>query len=220
MRVTVAALLLTTTVACVSTKTTASRSSEFSGAHFKGALVFVNTGDLDKRRHYEDVLVQELAAKQIRARASLDLFPPMDAVTPELLASKSAAAGLDTALTVQVLGEAHETVVTGQHTNANCYGSSQGTANAYSTGYGATANYSGTSSANCNASTHKTTATHHAMGVEFRLVEISSGKTVWMAQSKGEGGAGGLLGKSGVGSDLIEHMARDVGDQIVSASLF
>ena len=216
MRVTTAALLLTTTVACVSTKTTAVRSSEYEGAHFKGALVFVNTGDLEKRRHYEDVLVQELAAKQIRARASLDLFPPMDAVTPELLASKSAAAGLDTELTVQVLGEAHETVVTGQHTNANCYGSSNGTA----TAYGNSAYYSGTSSANCSASTHNTTRSQHALGIEFRLVEIANGKVIWMAQSQGQGGAGGLLGRAGVGSDLIEHMAGDVSSQIASAALF
>ncbi|HTP53112.1 MAG TPA: hypothetical protein VMK42_20660 [Anaeromyxobacteraceae bacterium] len=207
--------------ACVSTKTTAVRSAEFNGAHFSGVLVFVNTSDMEKRRHYEDALVRELAARRIPARPSLDLFPPIDAVTPEVVTSRCASAGLDTALTVVVAGESHQTVITGQHTNANCYGTSNGTATAYATGPGtATANYSGTSSANCYGNTYNTTATQHAMGIEIRLTELASGKTVWMAQSQGSGGAGGVFGKMGMGSDIIEHMAKDIGDQIAVAGLF
>jgi hypothetical protein len=220
MRRIVATALAALTVGCVSTRTTGIRSADYEGAKFRGVLVYVMTDDLTKRQHYEEVLVRELAGRNIKARSAMSLFPPVDSPTQERISAVMDQNGLDTVLRIAPVAEAHDTVVTGQVSNANCYGTSSGTANATVTGSTGYASYSGTSQANCYGNTHNTTKTQHALAIEIRLVEYSNNKTVWMAQSAGQGGAGGLMGKMGVGSDIIEHMASDVGSQLQDSKLF
>ena len=189
---------------CVSSQTTGIKSAQYDGVRFKGAVVIVQAKDLGKRQHYEDVLVAELASHHIRAVSGLKLFPPTDTWSPEEVAQGMAKSGLDTMLSVSPTGEYNGTRVIGTYTSANasasCYGNT-------CSGYG-------------SSTTTNITETSHALSLDIRLVDYASGKTIWMAQSSGQGSARGIWGKMGMGSDVVEHIASDIGTQVSEAQIF
>jgi hypothetical protein len=175
---------------CVSTKTTGVRSTSIApGTHFNGVLVLVKYGDMEKRHHAELVLVDAFASRHIQVRSWMETFPPADSFTTEEMTAKLQALGIDTYLVLEVAGESHEAVATG--TSTNCYSS-----------YG-----------NVNCNSHQTGRTEHGLAVEAKLFTLE-GKTLWVGQSIGSGYGVGVF--SSVGSDLIEHMAPEVTDQVAS----
>lgn len=187
-------------VGCVSTQTTAVKSAAYEGVKFRGVLVDVPTNDLTQRQHYENAMVTELANHNIRAVSAMRLFPPTDTWTAQEVGQLMARQGLDTVLWIQPAGESHSTQVIGQYTTAQV------------SSYGNTATGS--------ATTTNITRTTHTAALEARLVVYDTSKTVWMAQSQGQGSAKGMWGKMGMGSDVVEHIAGDIGSQIADAQIF
>jgi hypothetical protein len=186
-------MLFVVLIACVSTQTTGVRSAALTpGVQFSGVLVSVRISDLAQRQHYEQALVAELAGRHIRAQSWVALFPPVDQYSNEQIVAVASQNKLDTLLEVQVAGERHEAVATGETTNCTASGN------------------------NLNCNSYQTGQMQHGLGVIFKLYNLSDGKVLWYAQSKGEGHGAGIFGRMGVGSDIIEHMAGDVGDQIGS----
>ncbi len=195
-----AALVLLAASGCVSTQTTAVKSAAYEGVKFRGVLVDVPTTDLSQRQHYENAMVAELANHNIRAVSAMRLFPPTDTWTAQEVGQLMARQGLDTVLWIQPAGESHSTEVIGQYTTAQV------------SSYGNTATGS--------ATTTNITRTTHTAALEARLVVYDTSKTVWMAQSQGQGSAKGMWGKMGMGSDVVEHIASDIGTQIADAQIF
>ena len=200
MKASSAVLALFVMVGCVSTQTTAVKSAAYEGVKFRGVLVDVPTNDLTQRQHYENAMVTELANHNIRAVSAMRLFPPTDTWTAQEVGQLMARQGLDTVLWIQPAGESHSTQVIGQYTTAQV------------SSYGNTATGS--------ATTTNITRTTHTAALEARLVVYDTSKTVWMAQSQGQGSAKGMWGKMGMGSDVVEHIAGDIGSQIADAQIF
>jgi hypothetical protein len=100
-----ALVLLSATAACVSTQTTAMKSTRFEGVSFKGVAVKVNAGDLAKRQSLEDQTVTALQTKGIHAASAMRLLPPVDTFTAEEIDDVLARHDIDTVLRVNITGE-------------------------------------------------------------------------------------------------------------------
>jgi hypothetical protein len=169
---------------CISTNTAGFRSSSIAAdAHFNGVLIYVNSRDLVQRQQTEDTVADAFIWHSIRARSSLQIFPPPDSYTTEAMTAKLNEMGIDTYLIIDVDNERKEVVSTGAYTHcASSYGS-----------------------LNCN--TFDTNQEQHTLGISLKLQTLD-GKVIWVGTSKGEGR--GLLGSAGLSSAMASQISGNV----------
>ena len=169
---------------CISTNTLGFRSSSMAAdAHFNGVLIYVNSRDLVQRQQTENTVADEFIRRSVRARSSMQIFPPPDSYTTEAMSAKLDELGIDTYLIIDVDDDRQEVVSTGAYTHcASSYG-------------------------NLNCSTVDTDQMRHTLGISLKLYTLD-GKVIWVGESKGRGR--GLLGSAGLASAMANAISGNV----------
>jgi hypothetical protein len=200
----VAALLVTS---CASTHSTSFQDPDFRGKPFRRLVVLSGPAPLTQRASIETRMVYVLRKYEIYAVGGLQVFPPTRTLSPEEMARTLQEGGFDGVL---IVSETNSGV---QQTYVPPSGPSTSTTTGTitSNGYGA-ASYSGTTT---TYTPQGHTVNRPWADFDARLVDVASGKTAWIANSR-TGGNGYATFETVLGS-YCESTADDLVSQGVVA---